>query len=187
MTTRATFSKKETIGLVAVVMIGLLFITTTSVYAGGKGLKVNLFIDNRQGAQQGVIDTYQHDYIVQTDYQYLVGDKDGGYNGIILHYPAGAVETGPFMICVILERDNLESCANGHNHEAKQPELVEIFFGPEYRYPDQQSQPASSSAASSASESESNSESESSATQSQSQSTTVINCPENRDCVIREN
>jgi len=84
--------------VVIAIATGLIILSTfflEPVYAGGKGLKVNLFINNVLTTQNAVIETWQDGRFIQSDTWYIQYINSEG----ILHYPSGVIETGPFQIC----------------------------------------------------------------------------------------
>jgi hypothetical protein len=134
------------------------------VYAGGKGLKVSLFINNVHTTQNAVIETWQNGRFLQSDTWYIQYTNSEG----LLTYPRGVIETGPFQICITLQYDNVQSCGNGYNSEEGRPEAVSISFS---------STPAPGP---------DNNRDGSDQSQSQSQDQTVIVCPPNSRCIIEK-
>jgi hypothetical protein len=151
---------KAVVIAIATYLIILSTVFLEPVYAGGKGLKVNLFINNVLTTQNAVIETWQDGRFVQSDTWNIQYTNVGG----LLNYPRGAIESGPFQICVTLQYDNIQSCGNGYNSEEKRPETVSISF---------------SSAPSPAPDTNGGG-----SAQSQSQSQTTIICPANAKCII---
>ena len=149
---------KIVVVLLATGLIALSTVPLIPVYAGGKGLNVNLFINNVLTAQNAVIETWQDNRFLQSDTWYIQYTNSEG----VLHYPSEVIETGPFQVCVTLQYDNIQSCGNGYNSEEKRPETVSISF---------------SSAPAPAPDSNGGGSDQS---QSQSQDQTVIVCPPKR-------
>jgi len=150
--------------VIIVIATGLITLSTvllTPVYAGGKGLKVSLFINNVLTTQNAVVETWQEGRFIQSDTWYIQYTNSEG----VLAYPGGVIETGPFQICVTLQYDNVQSCGNGYNSEEKRPETVSISFS---------SAPAPDNAGGS------------DQNQRQSQDRTVIVCPANARCIIEQ-
>ena len=140
------------------------------VYAGSKGLKVNLSIDSDRFVGSTQIRTYQFGNEVY-DHTAVI---ERGYSDRTLSYPSGVVETGNFRICIE------GSCGNGYNSPDKKPEYVDIHIsGTEPNEVGSEGQDYSQAQSSSNTNENNNAN-----TQSQSQTTQIYICDEG-GCKLR--
>lgn len=134
--------RKKTLGVylvIALVATSTTLLTSANVFAskdydhdhGGNHkakavhrLTVELTINNNHRGQNGVIDTYQHGYRVDSYPAYI----PAGTSKHTMSYFNGEVDTGRFQICVGLENDR-QGCSTGYNSEESRPEHMTITIG----------------------------------------------------------
>jgi hypothetical protein len=153
----------------ALIMSNIVITPPTSLLASSKGLKLYLTVDTNLNDDVR-INTYQYGDRVFT-HDALI---HSGSNEVTLQYPGGLIDTGEFRVCVRADNYDESACVTGYNSEAKQPEHLFInLFVEENRN--------SSNAGDVDSQAQSQSQNN-----NQEQTTTIINCPLDSKCVIKQ-